>query len=171
MDTEFEEEFRQFVAARSAALYRTAFLLTGQREQAEDLLQGVLARAAQRWRVARAGNPDAYVRKALYHQQVSRWRHRSWRREQPTAAVPDRAAAGDPIAQVDSRLQLAAGLARLTASQRAVLVLRFYEDLPERDVAAILDVSVGTVRSQTARALARLRLTCPELISTEEAWV
>ena len=90
MDAEAEREFREFVAARSAALFRSAYLLTGQREQAEDLLQGVLAKVARRWTRIRLA-PEPYVRRALYHEQVSRWRLRSWGRE---------AAYGDFSAQV-----------------------------------------------------------------------
>lgn len=168
MDADAEREFRDFVAARSAALFRSAYLLTGQREQAEDLLQGVLAKVARRWTRIRL-QPDAYVRRALYHEQVSRWRRRSWGREAAYGSVPDRAAPGDATAAVDLRLALAAALSRLTPRQRAVVVLRYVEDLAETEVAAVLDVSVGTVRSTAHRALARLRADCPELVETEEA--
>jgi RNA polymerase sigma-70 factor (sigma-E family) len=163
MDADAEREFREFVAARSAALFRSAYLLTGQREAAEDLLQTVLARVARRWRRI-SGEPDAYVRAALYREQVSRWRRRG--REVP--GVPDTPAAGDHAASTDLRVSLAAALRRLTPRQRAVVVLRYVEDLPEREVAAVLDVSVGTVRSTAFRALARLRASCPSLW-TEEA--
>ncbi len=167
MDAESEREFREFVAARAGALFRSAYLLTGQREQAEDLLQTVLARVARRWRQIHL-QPEAYARRALYHEQVSRWRLLSWGRETAAGAVPDAAAPGDEAAAVDLRVSLAAALRRLTPRQRAVVVLRYLEDLAETDVAAVLDVSVGTVRSTAYRALARLRADCPELISTEE---
>lgn len=158
MDAEAEREFREYVGARSAALFRSAYLLTGQREAAEDLLQTVLARVARRWSRIE-GHPDAYVRRALFHEQVRHWRRRG--REVP--GVPDRPAPGDAAATVDLRVTLAAALAELTARQRAVIVLRYVEDLPESEVAAALDVSIGTVRSTASRALARLRTSCPSL--------
>jgi RNA polymerase sigma-70 factor (sigma-E family) len=162
MDAEAEREFREFVAARSGALFRSAYLLTGQREAAEDLLQTVLAKVALRWsRID--GRPDPYVRKALYHEQVGRWR----RRGREVFGVPETVAPGDHAASTDLRLSLAAALRTLTVRQRAVIVLRYVDDLPEAEVAAALDVSVGTVRSTASRALARLRSTCPELV--EEA--
>lgn len=159
MDATAEHEFREFVTARSAALLRTAYLLTGQREAAEDLLQTSLAKAANRW--SRLDQPEAYVRKVMYHQQVNRWRLRSWGRESSTDNVPDFACPPDDDAEL--RLSLAAALRRLAARQRAVVVLRYLEDLPESEVAAVLGVSVGTVRSTTHRALAKLRALCPDL--------
>ncbi len=165
MDAEAEREFREFVGARSAALFRSAYLLTGQREAAEDLLQTVLAKVARRWSRIRL-EPEPYVRRALYHEQVSRWRRRS-RGQEFAGAVPDAAAPGDHAAATDLRLALAAALGRLTPRQRAVVVLRYVEDLPERDVATVLDVSVGTVRSTASRALSRLRAECPTLWTEE----
>jgi RNA polymerase sigma-70 factor (sigma-E family) len=162
MDADAEREFREFVAARSAALFRSAYLLTGQREAAEDLLQTVLARVARRWdRIDR--QPDAYVRRALYREQVSRWR----RRGREVFGVPDTPAGGDHAASTDLRVSLAAALRRLTPRQRAVVVLRYVEDLPEREVAEVLDVSIGTVRSTASRALGRLRAECPSLWTEE----
>jgi RNA polymerase sigma-70 factor (sigma-E family) len=166
MDADAEREFRDFVAARSAALFRSAYLLTGQREAAEDLLQGVLAKVARRWSRIRL-EPERYVRRALYHEQVSRWRLRSWGREAAYGDVPDLAAPGDHAATTDLRLALAAALGRLTPRQRAVVVLRYVEDLSEGEVAAVLDVSIGTVRSTASRALARLRVECPALWTEE----
>jgi RNA polymerase sigma-70 factor (sigma-E family) len=165
MDAEAEREFREFVAARSVALFRSAYLLTGQREAAEDLLQTVLARVARRWDKI-SGQPDAYVRKALYHQQVAWWRRRAGRE---TLGVPERSAPGDHAATTDLRVSLAAALRTLTARQRAVVVLRYVEDLPDSAVANVLDISIGTVRSTAHRALARLRVSCPELDVSEEA--
>jgi RNA polymerase sigma-70 factor (sigma-E family) len=167
MDPDAERQFRDFVAARAAALFRAAYLLTGDRGQAEDLLQGVLARVALRWH--RIQDPEAYARRALYHDQVSRWRRRSWGRETLAAVVPERADVRDPAADADLRLSLAAALRRLPPRQRAVLVLRFYEDLGEREAAELLDVPVGTVRSSTSRGLTRLRALCPDLDLTREA--
>jgi RNA polymerase sigma-70 factor (sigma-E family) len=164
MDAEAEREFREYVAARQAALFRTALLLTGHREDAEDLLQTAFAKLATRWtRVREADSPDAYVRKILYHQQVSLWRRMRHRREHPTTTVPELDPVADPAGDSVLRLSLAQALRQLTAKQRAVIVLRFYEDLPEAEVAAILGCSVGTVRSQTHRTLARLRVSFPEL--------
>ncbi len=165
MDAEAEQEFREFVAARSAALFRSAYLLTGHREAAEDLLQGALAKVARRWTRIRV-DPEPYTRRVLYHDQVTRWRRRSWGREF-SGATPDAAAPGDHAATTDLRLALAEALGRLTPRQRAVVVLRYVEDLSERDVAAALDVSVGTVRSTASRALARLRADCPTLLHEE----
>lgn len=165
MDAEAEREFREFVAARSAALFRSAYLLTGQREQAEDLLQTVLAKVARRWRQIKL-QPEAYSRRALYNEQVSRWRLGSWGRETVRDRLPEPAAPGDHAAATDLRLTLAVALRRLTARQRAVLILRYAEDLSENEVAAVLEISVGTVRSTASRALARLRSDCPELVTT-----
>ena len=165
MDAEAEVEFGRFVTARSAALFRTAYLLTGDRHEAEDLVQTTLERVAQRWR--RIGHsPEAYARRVLYHQQVERWRLRSFRREMPVDQVPE-AGRGDHAAGADLRVSLEAALRRLTRRQRAVLVLRYFEDLPEAEAAALLDVSVGTIRSTASRALARLRVMCPELVHEE----
>ena len=165
MDAEAEAEFGRFVTARSAALFRTAYLLTGDRHEAEDLVQTTLERVAQRWR--RIGHsPEAYARRVLYHQQVERWRLRSFRREMPVDQVPE-AGRGDHAAGADLRVSLEAALRRLTRRQRAVLVLRYFEDLPEAEAAALLDVSVGTIRSTASRALARLRFLCPELVHEE----
>jgi RNA polymerase sigma-70 factor (sigma-E family) len=164
MDAEAEREFREYVAARQAALFRTALLLTGHREDAEDLLQTAFAKLATRWRrVREADSPDAYVRKMLYHQQVSLWRRMRHRREHATTTVPELTPVADPAGDSVLRLALAHALRQLTAKQRAVIVLRYYEDLPEAEVAAILGCSVGTVRSQTHRTLARLRVSFPEL--------
>jgi RNA polymerase sigma-70 factor (sigma-E family) len=169
MDEVAEREFREYVAARQGALFRTAMLLTGHREDAEDLLQTALTKLARRWtRLHRSGSPDGYVRRILYHQQVSRWRTGRTRREYATAALPESSPAADPAADVALRLAVAQALRQLTAKQRAVLVLRYYEDLPEAEVAEILGCAVGTVRSQTHRTLARLRVLCPDLSSILE---
>lgn len=165
MDAEADAEFGRFVAARSAGLFRTAYLLTGDRHEAEDLVQATLERVAGRW--ARIGDaPDAYARRVLYNLQVNRWRLRSFRRELPVDPLPE-AARDDHAASADLRVSLTAALGRLTRRQRAVLVLRYFEDLPQEEVARLLDVSVGTVRSTASRALSRLRVLCPELLPEE----
>jgi RNA polymerase sigma-70 factor (sigma-E family) len=163
-----EETFRSFVGARLPALKRAAWLLTGDVHLAEDLVQTALAKLAMRWeRVATSGDPEPYVRKVLYHEHVSAGRKRrvievlgSHGPEQPSGA--------DTTAEVSLRLTMRQALARLTPKQRAVLVLRYYEDLSESQAADLLNVSVGTVRSQTRAALARLRAVAPELANVLE---
>jgi RNA polymerase sigma-70 factor (sigma-E family) len=168
MDARSEHEFREFVDARSLALLRTAYVLTGDQHLAEDLVQNALAKLATRWR--KVNQPEAYVRRAIYHEQVSRWRRRAKIREDPAAladsfpsSVHD-PAIRDPAEHVGARVDVRQALQKLAPRQRAVLVLRFLEDLPEREVADALGCSVGTVRSQTSRALARLRVLAPDLV-------
>ncbi|MGW1591385.1 SigE family RNA polymerase sigma factor [Streptomyces sp. NPDC002386] len=164
MDAQAEESFREFVAGRSTALLRTAVLLTGgDRHAAEDLLQTALVKAAGRW--SRIDEPEAYVRRVLYRQQISRWRSAWRRREVVVAEPPEAGAAADGSGAAELRLVLRTALSRLTPRQRTVLVLRYFEDLPEADVARLLGCSVGTVRSTTHRSLARLRALAPELAS------
>ncbi|WP_225828101.1 SigE family RNA polymerase sigma factor [Streptomyces naphthomycinicus] len=162
MDAEAQKSFREFVAGRSTALLRTAVLLSGgDRHAAEDLLQNALVKAAGRWQ--RIDEPEAYVRQILYRQQIGRWRLK-WRRREVTVAEPPEAGhAPDAAGAAELRLLLRSALSRLTARQRTVLVLRYFEDLPEAEVARILGCSVGTVRSTTHRSLARLRELAPEL--------
>ena len=170
MNPEGERELREYIAARQAALFRTALLLTGNREQAEDLLQAALTKVAAQWsRVRRTEQPDAYVRRMLYHEQVTWWRRLTNQRERPAESVPERAAVGDETGRVDLRVSLTQALRQLTPKQRTVLVLRYYEDLPEAEIASIMGISVGTVRSQAHRSLARLRVLCPDLDSYQEA--
>jgi RNA polymerase sigma-70 factor (sigma-E family) len=149
--------FADFVTARSPALLRAAWLLTGDAGKAEDLLQTALARAWPHWRrVSAKGDPEAYVRRILFTTYVTWWRRR-WRIETPVDQLPDHAAATDEAEAVVHRDTVRAALARLTRGQRAVLVLRFVEDRSEADAADLLGCSVGTVKSQTSKALARLR--------------
>lgn len=162
MDGEAQDSFRRFVENRSSALLRTAVLLSGgDRHAGEDLLQSALLKAAGRWH--RIEEPEAYVRQVLYRQQVSRWRLKWRRREVSVAEPPDVGARSDDSAAAELRLLIRGALARLTPRQRTVLVLRYFEDLPEAEVARILGCSVGTVRSTTHRSLARLRALAPEL--------
>ena len=161
MDSRSEREFLDFVKARSHALFRVAFALTGQQQAAEDLLQSALAKTAGRWRMIE-GTPEAYMRKVLYHEHVSWWRRRS-NAELPVPFIPDRAGSRDLSQEAVLRLTVEQALSRLGRRQRAVLVLRFLEDLSEADVARIMGCSPGTVASQTSRALARLRQLAPEL--------
>jgi RNA polymerase sigma-70 factor (sigma-E family) len=150
--------FRDYVAARQRALLRTARMLTGNQHTAEDLVQATLERVWPRWqRVARAGDPDAYVRKVLVNTYASWWR-RKWRAEQPAGELPESLSGTDEFAHVDLADALRRVLPTLTPKQRAVLVLRYYDDLTEAATAEVLGCSVGTVKSQTAKALARMRL-------------
>ena len=149
------EGFREFVLARSPALLRTAWMLTGDAQLAEDLLQTALAATWPHWGRVRSGQPDAYVRKVMVRTYGSWWRRR-WRGEQPSAQPPE-TAADDAFAGADERVALARALAGLPLRQRQVVVLRYFEDLPEREVAALLDCSVGTVKSQASRGLDKLR--------------
>jgi RNA polymerase sigma-70 factor (sigma-E family) len=149
------ESFEVFVAARSSGLLRTAYLLTHDSQLAEDLLQTALAKAWRAW--DRVGDrPEAYVRRILVNTYSTWWR-RKWNGEVPTDVLPESAAA-NPEPGFSSAFELRAALARLPRRQRAVLVLRFFEDLTEAETANLLDCSVGTVKSQTSKALAKLRI-------------
>jgi RNA polymerase sigma-70 factor (sigma-E family) len=163
-----EEGFREFVRARLPRLSRAAYLLAGGHAQAEDLLQGALIKAALHWsKVSAAGDPEAYIRKILYHEHVRVWRRRRFL-EHSTAQVPDRAAGGDETDRAVLRLVLEQALAKLTPRQRAVIVLRYFEDLSEAVTAQVMGTSVGTVKSQTSHALSRLRALAPELANEIE---
>ncbi|MER7937690.1 MULTISPECIES: SigE family RNA polymerase sigma factor [unclassified Streptomyces] len=166
MDAEPGESFREFVDGRSSALLRTAVLLTGgDRHAAEDLLQNALIKAAGRRH--RIDEPEAWVRQILHRQQAGRWRL-TWRRRELSVAEPPQSPPGPGSASAaDLRLVLRTALSRLTARQRTVLVLRCFEDLPEADVARLLGISVGTVRSATHRSPARLRALAPELAALD----
>lgn len=161
MDIEDERKFREFVGARSKALVQTAYLLTGDWEHSRDVVQTALAGLARRWgQLAEPEHAEAYVRKAIYHAHVDRTRRLSWRRERTTATVPDSAAErSDPADQVAVRRDLMAALRRLPPGQRAVVVLRYFEDRTDADIAAVLGISTGTVRSQHHKALRALRIT------------
>jgi len=150
--------FEDFVHARAGSLLRTALLLTGQnRAEAEDLLQLALERAYRHWhRVCDSGDPERYVRRILANASADRWRRLTRRPEQALPAgegpgIPDR------TAEVADRDFLLRALAGLPPRQRAVLVLRYFDDLSEAEVAEMLGCSLGTVKSQAARGLARLR--------------
>jgi RNA polymerase sigma-70 factor (sigma-E family) len=160
MDTDQEQEFRDFVAARSKALLQTAYLLTGEWEHSRDLVQSALASTARRWsRLADAGHAEAYVRKSIYHAHVDRTRRLAWRRERTTGEVPDRIDLGaDPAEAVATRQDVLAALRRLPRGQRAVVVLRYFEDRTDDDIAHLLGISPGTVRSQHHKALKALRV-------------
>lgn len=164
---ETEASFREFVVTRSPAMLRSAYLLTGDRGRAEDLLQTALTKAWPRWsRVNRDGTGEAYVRRVMYTTYATWWRRR-WRAEVPTAELPDDAAVRDAHATLAERTELLRALAGLSAGQRAVVVLRYFEDRTEVETAELLGLAVGTVKSHCARALARLR-TSPILTALVE---
>lgn len=147
-----DDEFDDFAIGASPRLLRLALLLVGDRAAAEDLLQDVLERLYMAW--PRVTDPDAYARRALANAATNRWRYRSRRPEVPLTVDHDIAVAGP---EPTDRDVLLAALATLPQGQRAAVVLRFFEDLSVEQVAVALGCSTGTVKSQTARALPRLR--------------
>ena len=158
--------FREFVRERSPALSRHAYLLTGDHQLAEDLLQTALANTYRHWRRIHGDNPEGYVRRAMYHQHVSWWRRR--RVPEQLFAAPQETAQADPAEGTALRLSLVQALSRLSAKQRAVVLLRFYADLTDAQAADVLGIGVGTVKRHGHDALRRLRETAPELIDGGE---
>ena len=152
-----EQDFAEFVAARSGALLRTAYLLTGSRQDAEDLVQTALMKVVPRW--GRLVEAEPYVRRIMVNESISRWRRRRWRE----VSVPEPYDAAVGGRDVDQQVVLRQALARLAPRQRAVLVLRYFDDLTEAQTAHALGISVGTVKSQSRDALARLRTLVPDL--------
>jgi RNA polymerase sigma-70 factor (sigma-E family) len=155
-------EFTAFVNERGDALLRIAYALAGNQHAAEDLLQNALAKAYARWPRIR-GDAEPYVKRILYHDQVSGWRRRSRRPEVPVAVLPERAATGDGGHDADLRMLLREALLTLPPRQRAVLTLRYLEDLSVEQTAALLGCRAGTVASQASKALAKLRALVPAL--------
>jgi RNA polymerase sigma-70 factor (sigma-E family) len=152
-------EFVMLVKARSDALVRTARSLTGSWQSAEDLVQTALLRTWHRWdHLADPAAAEAYARQVMVRLAATWWRRR-WHGEVPTEKMPEARdhAESDLAHTVGARTDLAVALAKLPARQRAVIVLRFYEDLSEQQTAALLGCSVGTVKSNAARGLAKLR--------------
>jgi RNA polymerase sigma-70 factor (sigma-E family) len=160
MRREVDEDFARYVRARQHRLLRAAYLVCGDAHLAEDLLQGAFAKLAGRWEKVRGGNHDAHVRKILYRDAVSSWRRT--RRESLSAFPVGELPVPDPTSQAGQRVDLERALAELTPKQRAVVVLRYFEDRTEVESAEALGVSVGTVKSQTHAALARLRTLMPD---------
>jgi RNA polymerase sigma-70 factor (sigma-E family) len=153
-----EDGFTEFATANARRLRHIARLLTGDPDRAEDLLQIALARAYRRWdRIRGYDEPLSYVRRILVNAHTDWWRRR-WRYELPADELSDRPADGDLASEHADRDQLARALAKLAPRERAVVVLRYYADLSEREIAQTLGVSPGTVKSSCARALAKLRL-------------
>ena len=157
-------EFATFVRARTGALLRTAYLLTGDRHLAEDLVQDALARTHQaRRRLTSDGHLEAYTRTAMYHLHIRWWQRRKGHEVLPGELFEPRDPAGDHAARISLRISLHKALAQLNRRQRLVLVLRYFEDKSERETAELLSCSVGTVKSLASRALAKLRELAPEL--------
>lgn len=153
-----EVEFTEWAMGHQRQLVRSAFLLTGDPHRAQDLVQEALVKVAMRWSRLRGGNPTAYARTIIVRDNVSWWRRH---RETPCEAAIDLSGvSSDPV----TALVVRRSLARLTARQRAVLVLRYFDDLTERETAEALGITVGTVKSTSAAALARLRGGAPELL-------
>ena len=153
-----DDAFRGFVVARQHALLRTAFLLTGDQGLAEDLVQTALEKTLRRWSgVGEPASLEAYVRRVMYREQVSHWR-RGRLVEVPSAELPewrrDAPQGGDAV---EDHLVLQRALMQIGRRQRTVLVLRYFEDLSEQQVADVLGISLGTVKSQAHRGLVRLR--------------
>jgi RNA polymerase sigma-70 factor (sigma-E family) len=177
MRAQLDEEFRDFMHGRWPAMVRLAYALTGDQGHAEDVAQTAFARAYASWpKVRRTGSPEAYVRRIVINENLNRFRkHRV--AERLTGTLPDSgtgalagplaaADAADATRQYDDRSVLIAALQRLGPKQRAVIVLRYWLDLTEAEIAAALGCSVGTVKSQAARALATLRQSA-ELVDGE----
>ncbi|MFG2471087.1 SigE family RNA polymerase sigma factor [Streptomyces canus] len=157
MQAEQEDRFQEFVRARWSHLVRTAYLLTGDAHHAEDLTQTALAKAYRSWRrVSGSDNPEAYVRRMLVTCNSDRFRKRRVK-ESLTDAPPEQAGRDEGVARVEERGVLLGALAGLPPRQRAVVVMRYWEDLSEAEVAEVLGCSPGTVKSQASKGLAKLR--------------
>jgi RNA polymerase sigma-70 factor (sigma-E family) len=161
-----DEEFTDFVLAAWPALYRTAYLLVGDRGLAEDLVQTTLAKTYVSWgRVRDLGAAGVYARTVLVNTASSWFRRRSWSSELATSELPD---AGVMMPEND-RPMVVAALRKLPPRQRAVVVLRFYEDLTVEQTAAALGINAGTVKSQTSHAMSKLRSLLGDSIVSEGA--
>jgi RNA polymerase sigma-70 factor (sigma-E family) len=154
--TDEPESFETFMRARGAGLMRYAYVLTGSQHDAADLVQEALVRAGAVWeRVHGKGDPERYVRTTIARLHVSWWRRR--RRERLVGSVPDQPAEDAGLARAEVHSGLVRALSALPPRQRAVLVLRYYERYTDEEIAAALGISRGTVRSQAARGLVKLR--------------
>ncbi|BEP15042.1 SigE family RNA polymerase sigma factor [Acidothermaceae bacterium B102] len=164
MDAAEDAEFDAFVRARWPAFARTAYLLcAGDLGHAEDLVQTALARTLRAWpRLTDRGDLDGYVYRVMVRTHATQ-RRRRWRGEVPTEHLPEPPAAGSATDAVEDADQLSRALAGLSRRQRAAVVLRFYDDHSEQEVADLLGCSLGTVKTHTSRGLARLR----ELLDTD----
>lgn len=160
MKQEHDAAFTSFVAARSRHLLQAAHLLTGDRYRAEDLVQTALTRAYLRWDRIVDEDPEGYVRRTMVNAHIDWWRRKPWR-EESTAVLPDVLVA-DASSSYDVRAVLLTALAQLSRRQRAVMVLRYFEDMSEADIARTLGCSTGTVKSAASRATAKLRAALPQ---------
>jgi RNA polymerase sigma-70 factor (sigma-E family) len=150
------DEFRDYVADRGRVLLRTALQLTGDRAEAEDLLQAALAKTYLAWdRIQDRAAMDGYVRRAMVNTQISWWRRRKLE-IYPTDDLPEQPV-DDHTRRSELRDALGRALDRLPERQRLAVILRYYEDMPEAEIADVLGVSVGTVKSSVSRAMAKLR--------------
>ncbi|MER6399886.1 SigE family RNA polymerase sigma factor [Kitasatospora sp. NPDC001603] len=167
--TNEEPTFEEFVTFRGDRLHRIAWFLTGDVHLAEDLVQTVLVRVWPKWNRVKGNNPEAYVRRALINTHATWWRRR-WRGETPTKDLPDTITSPDVFGDIDLEHDLASALRMLPPRQRAVVVLRFFEDLSVEETADVLNCHPGTVKSQTSKALRNLRrhLSEPESICIGE---
>ncbi|MEP7055719.1 MAG: SigE family RNA polymerase sigma factor [Actinomycetota bacterium] len=157
MDEVRRKAFDDLVDTRSPSLLRTAYLLTGDWSSAEDLLQSALAKTWFRWRrLADPQSGEAYVRQVMYTT-YCKWYRRKWRGEVSTGYLPDTNTAPDEFSRVDEQDGVGRALAELSPKTRAIIVLRFFDDLTEAQVAHVLGCSIGTVKSTTHRGLAKLR--------------
>jgi RNA polymerase sigma-70 factor (sigma-E family) len=165
MDDAHDRAYADFVRERSHALLRSAFLLTGDQHLAEDLVQEALARTHRAWsRLEKPGNAEAYARKVMYHAQVSFWRRPKVAEALPGDSLERHAGStDDPAEDTVRRVALRRALLVLSPKQRAVIVLRYFEDHTEAEAAQMLGVSVSTVKTQCSRALERLRTLVPDL--------
>jgi RNA polymerase sigma-70 factor (sigma-E family) len=167
MRAQDEADFAAFVTGVSARLFRTAYAMCGDRQLAEDAVQSALTSACVSWRRVRgARSPEAYVRRIVVNEVLRSRRRKSWRSERLFAAVPDRAldTQNDGFLAHDAAWQL---LGTLPPRQRAVLVLRYYEDLSEREIADVLGIRPGTVKSQASAGLEHLRQALPAFSRSE----
>jgi RNA polymerase sigma-70 factor (sigma-E family) len=156
-----DDEFADFTRQCAHRLYRVAFLLTADHGRAEDLAQEALARTYAAWRRVRSDDAYAYTRRILVNLHTDWWRSRRWR-ERPVPEVPDRSVGADLAQSTTDRYAVTKALQLLTRRERSVIVHRYFLDLTEQQTARELGISVGTVKSTTARALAKLRIS-PEL--------
>jgi len=160
-----DAEYADFVRSHTRALLRSAYLLTGDQHLAEDLVQEALARTHRVWdRLEHAEHATAYARKVMYHAQVSLWRRRRAAEVLPGTIVDQPGVPTDDLAETAAqRVVLRHALQTLSPKQRAVIVLRYFEDRTEAEAAQLLGISVSTVKTQSARALERLRTMLPGL--------
>lgn len=156
MSSHVDDSFTRFVAERSGRLVAQATLMCGDHQQAQDIVQTVLARAYPRWRRIERGDPYAYMVTAVTNAGIDWWRRAHRRHEQPAADLPDsRGVALD--SRFEDRQVLSAAMETLTGRERAVVVLRYVEDLSERATAEMLGVSTGTIKTTAHRALTKMR--------------